>query len=470
MPTPTLIQQQRNLLRQFRADNRLRTKTEADAETRRKAEIVALQTELTQIRQIAAAQLTAAQKAKEEAHALLTGANLPRLLGKALASRPIPHSDTDPSEEFRRAVAVVTNTAQNMPALLNSLTERRKSDAVRTQLLIFLTIVAGIAIFMLGYQWQQTRLAYQTQATAAAQTKATSVTLLQVQATATAVTIQAQATTTVIAVLAQATVLAKAPELKPLIERFGIQFVEVPGGEFSMGSPPGEGSIDEHPRHTVVLDTYWIGLTEVTNAQYRPFVETGGYSQPEWWTENGWSWRQSNRVDEPKYWDNTKWNASDQPVIGVNWYEATAYTRWLTSRSGVNTRLPTEAEWEKAACGSDERTYPWGNQEPTSELANFNKNFRERNTSVVGIYLQGISAYRALDMAGNVWELTNSLYKDYPYQTNDGREDTIVKGLRIQRGGSATSPRFNLRCADRYSIDENLQTSYTGFRILAIAH
>ena len=132
-------------------------------------------------------------------------------------------------------------------------------------------------------------------------------------------------------------------------EKDGMELLPVPAGEFLMGSDPAvdkDAQDDEKPQHTVYLDTFWIDKTEVTNAQYQTCVSAGACSQSE-------------------YADDSHFNAPNQPVVGVSWNDATAYCEW------AGRRLPTEAEWEKAARGTDGRIYPWGNDAPTCELAQY---------------------------------------------------------------------------------------------------
>jgi formylglycine-generating enzyme required for sulfatase activity len=203
-------------------------------------------------------------------------------------------------------------------------------------------------------------------------------------------------------------------------------YVYVPAGEFVMGS---ELDASESPTHTVTLDGYWIQRTEVTNAQYRRCVEAKGCEPP----DDG-----NVRYRDPQF--------AKQPVAGVTWYQAGDYAAWTGGR------LPTEAEWEKACRGSDGRTYPWGNQGPTGDLLNFSGTGLG-TWSAVGSYPDGASPYGALDMAGNVWEWTSSLWgKDYqtpdfgyPYDPKDGREDPNAPDtvLRVLRGGSFFSYTTN---------------------------
>jgi formylglycine-generating enzyme required for sulfatase activity len=230
-----------------------------------------------------------------------------------------------------------------------------------------------------------------------------------------------------------------------------MEFVQVPAGPFLMGSSEDDPDADddEFPRHELTLPTYYIGRTEVTNAQFRPFVEGDGYTNPDYWSDDGWAWRERNNRTQPGLWDDEEWNGDEQPVNGISWYEAMAYAAWLSAQTGEDYRLPTEAEWEKAACGTGDRIYPWGNEPPDAERANFGRNVGP--TVPVGSYPAGASPYGALDMAGNVWEWTRSVYQDYPYDPNDGREDTSSPAEErfTLRGGGYSSSETYVRCAAR---------------------
>ena len=169
-------------------------------------------------------------------------------------------------------------------------------------------------------------------------------------------------------------------------QKDGAQMVLIPTGEFWMGSPDGEGDKDEHPRHRVSLDAYSMDKFEVTVSRYAKFLQSTGRRDPDYW----------DQVNISKH--------SNLPVVGVDWHDAEAYCQW------AGKRLPTEAAWEKAARGTDGRTYPWGNGQPTPRLANFNKeyvaNFYDERLAPVDSYEAGNSPYRLHHMAGNVWEWT----------------------------------------------------------------
>ncbi len=274
-----------------------------------------------------------------------------------------------------------------------------------------------------------------------------------------------------------------ADKLALLKQRFGMEFVRVPAGEFIMGSPEGEWDDNEHPQHRVYLGEYWIGKTEVTNAQYKHFIDAGGYEQRKYWTDAGWQWRQENNITQPRCWDDATWNQPNYPVVCVSWYEAVAFTRWLSEETGLTVRLPTEAEWEKAARGTDGRWYPWGD-----DFDCHRGNFDDEtvyddyvvpggpncdgyvSTAPVGSFPGGASPYGALDMAGNVWEWVSSLYKPYPYRADDGREE--MEGsecCRVVRGGSWLLTLWFVRAASRGRYRPGFWSDFCGFRVLVAA-
>ena len=227
------------------------------------------------------------------------------------------------------------------------------------------------------------------------------------QATDRAQTVRATATAAAPSVEATATALAlvaldeSRPALLPLAERWGLHFVRVPAGEFTFSEDnPDLG----RTAGMITLAEFWIGLTEVTNAQYAAFIDAGGYEDRDLWTEDGWTWRSAQTHAAPGCWQDTDFNAPDQPVTCVSWYEATAYAAWLSRETGLALRLPTVEEWEKAARGTDSRRYPWGDAAPDFSLANYAAALGR--TAPVGSLPAGASPYGALDMAGNVAEWT----------------------------------------------------------------
>jgi formylglycine-generating enzyme required for sulfatase activity len=240
----------------------------------------------------------------------------------------------------------------------------------------------------------------------------------------------------------------------------GMVQVYVPAGEFTMGADdkdaqthlkPGR-AYSEVPVHQVTLDSYWFDKFEVTTGQYALCVKAGACQAPHLFTSGyGSAYR-------PFYYGTEEYK--DYPVIWVSWFYAKDYCGW------AGRRLPTEAEWEKAARGTDGRKYTWGNDPVSSTVANlcdincplpqanglYNDGFG--NTAPVGSFPAGASPYGAMDMAGNVWEWTSSLIKDYPYSATDGREDLTATGERSWRGGSWTNGYWWMRVTLRYrSVD-----------------
>jgi len=247
-------------------------------------------------------------------------------------------------------------------------------------------------------------------------------------------------------------------------------FVYVPAGPFQMGS---NDSDLEKPIHTMPVAAFWLGKTPVTNAQFRPFVEGDGYTNKVFWTAAGWQWRIDNKITQPDYWTDSKWNTPQQPVVGVSWYEAVAYVHWLAQTTGEAIRLPTEAEWEKGARGSSTSSeaalkYPWGNEAPDKNRCNFNGN--EGKTTPVGKYPDGASPYGALDMAGNVWEWTATQwvgnYDNYATMVDNEKEGDAA---RVLRGGAWYYDSDLVRSAFRGGLFPNFRYNLIGFRLVVFA-
>ena len=185
--------------------------------------------------------------------------------------------------------------------------------------------------------------------------------------------------------------------------------------------------------------------TEVTNTQYKKCVDAGPCSPPS----------SSTSHSRDSYYNNPEYD--DYPVIYVTWHQAQEYAEW------VGGRLPTEAEWEYAARGPDGNIYPWGNGAPDGSLLNYDGNVGD--TTTVVSYPDGASWCGALDMAGNVWEWTSSLYEPYPYDSTDGRENLDAAGWRVVRGGSWRNGRDDARCACRYDGHPDYSWNIDGFRV-----
>ncbi len=209
----------------------------------------------------------------------------------------------------------------------------------------------------------------------------------------------------------------------------------------------------EQPQHQIFLPTYKISRYPVTNAQWGQFLAHTDY----------------NWADQDKLWkDGLPKGLENHPIVWVTWYDALAFCQW----TGV--RLPTEAEWEKAARGTDKRLYPWGNDQPTAQLANYDNQVGQ--TTPVDAYPQGTSYYGVWDMAGNTWEWTSTIWGtdahnpefSYPYQSEDGRETLDQPDiLRVVRsGGWKYSPNL-IRSAYRDWNKPHLRGSGLSFRVVA---
>ena len=225
-------------------------------------------------------------------------------------------------------------------------------------------------------------------------------------------------------------------------EKDGMVMVYVPAGEFIMGSNDGGG--DERPEHQIYLNAFWIDQTEVTNLMYSICVNVNSCSPP----------IISSSHTHIKYFGNSEFN--HYPVIYINWTQARNYCIW------AGRELPTEAQWEKAARGTDGRLYPWGNWKPSPALLNYD--VKTGDVIEVGTYVNSASVYGVLDMAGNVWEWVSSSYWPYPYDENDGREDLSVDSLRVLRGGSWGSVDDNVRTSDRNRFYSEKALGSLGFR------
>jgi formylglycine-generating enzyme required for sulfatase activity len=232
----------------------------------------------------------------------------------------------------------------------------------------------------------------------------------------------------------------------------------------------------EYPQHRVFLSTYQISRYSVTNAQFQVFVREGGYTE-QWkdcWTLEGWKWKEDMRLSKPKT-QGGEFDLPNHPVVQISWYEASAFCQWFTHRLRETgelspyqeIRLPSEAEWEKAARGEDGQTYPWGNEEITSEHANY-YDTQLGVTSTVGCFPRGVSSYGCQDMAGNVWEwcldwYDEDYYKKSPKENPPGSD---TGSYRVIRGGAWNDDAGICRSATRYRSGPGRRSDGIGFRLL----
>lgn len=267
-----------------------------------------------------------------------------------------------------------------------------------------------------------------------------------------------------------------------IAEKDGMEMVFVPAGAFEMGSS--EGNQREQPVRQVYLNAYWIDRTEVTNAMFKKFVnETGWRTEAE---KAGWSWAYQSFEKDYEATSGATWrnphpgfwiaNLENHPVVHVSWADAQAYCEW------AGRRLPTDAEWEKSARGTDGRTYSWGNEDPDGHLANFadvnlehflsdeNVDDGYQFTAPVGSYPAGASPYGALDMVGNVAEWVHDWYcSSCPHDSINNPVGPAFGDERILRGGTWISSIDSLPSWHRSRLYPESTGSFYGFRC-ALSH
>ncbi len=241
----------------------------------------------------------------------------------------------------------------------------------------------------------------------------------------------------------------------------GAPMTFVPAGKFTMGGDPAdalarcreanlsclaEWFTREEPIHQVDLHAFWVDKTEVTNGMYAKCVQDGKCDPP----TSAKSYARAAYYGSPQF--------EDFPVVFVTWQDADAYCSW------ADRRLPTEAEWEKAARGTDARVYPWGNDRPSTDLLNYKHAFED--TTAVGRFPKGASPYGALDMAGNVWEWTADWFGETYYAVSPGSNPPGPESgtMRVMRGGAFGAQVHNVRSAYRLPSDPAETYAWVGFR------
>ena len=221
-----------------------------------------------------------------------------------------------------------------------------------------------------------------------------------------------------------------------------ILMVHIPAGAFTYGSD--EGEEDEKPQRIIKSSAFAIDRFPLTNGQFRHFIEEGGYEERRCWSDEGWQWKESEQISGPLYMDHEIFGKPSLPVVGISWYEAEAYANW------AGKRLPTEQEWERAARGdADQREYPWGD---TFESSRTNVEQEIGWTTACGSYPDGVSPHGCYDMAGNVWEWTDSLYENR-------------LSICVLRGGSWILNRALARCSRRNGFHAQFRYDHFGVRL-----
>jgi iron(II)-dependent oxidoreductase len=262
-------------------------------------------------------------------------------------------------------------------------------------------------------------------------------------------------------------------------QRFtGLEMVEIPAGECTLGARADGFAYDnERPRHRTDVRAYLIGRTPITNATYLTFVEGGGYERREWWSDEGWSWKEDYDITRPQSWTadlRSEWRLSgleplhpDRPVVHLSWFEADAFAR---AHAG---RLPTEAEWEKAATWDQEqgraRAYPWGDHAAKPGV-HANLDQLAGGTLVAGSLPDGASPSGCLGMIGDVWEWTATSFDGYPgftaYPYREYSEVFFGSQYKVLRGGSwATRPRVATPTFRNWDLPQRRQI-FSGLRIV----
>ncbi|HEX8150253.1 MAG TPA: ergothioneine biosynthesis protein EgtB [Pyrinomonadaceae bacterium] len=256
------------------------------------------------------------------------------------------------------------------------------------------------------------------------------------------------------------------------------EMVSIPAGAFLLGAPWDSFAYDnERPAHEVTVPAFRMARAPVTNGEYARFVDEGGYGRREFWTEEGWRWREKEGWQSPLYWrrEGAGWVErrmfeegelrAEHPVTGVSWFEAEAYAKF------AGRRLPTEAEWERAASwdesGGSKRRYAWGDDPPDDTRANFGRG--HWGTTPAGAYPRGASPAGCLDMTGNVWEWTSGKFAGYPgfraFPYPEYSEVWFDEDHRVLKGGSWATSAPLLRTSFRNFFRRHFRIAFAGLRL-----
>jgi iron(II)-dependent oxidoreductase len=257
------------------------------------------------------------------------------------------------------------------------------------------------------------------------------------------------------------------------------EYVLIPAGEFQMGDNFDEGNSDEIPVHPVMLDAFYVAKYKVTNGEYSRFIEDGGYAESQYWSAGGFG----EYGASPDHWVDSAYRGGGRagndlyPVVGVSWHEAMAYASWLSVKTGERYRLPTEAEWEKAARGSRQTRYPWGNDIDSSHASyDWGQPRGAMTLSPSGFYdgtthdgiqtSSNASPFGVFDMAGNTSEWCLDWYDRAYYlrspTVSPAGPDTGTN--RVLRGGGYVDSGYYQRSTGRHKRGAHLKSYKVGFR------
>jgi formylglycine-generating enzyme required for sulfatase activity len=225
----------------------------------------------------------------------------------------------------------------------------------------------------------------------------------------------------------------------------------IPEGPFAMGDPP----------RTVHLSAYAVDRFPVTVAAFASFIEKGGYVERRWWSDEGWAWRTAEAIAKPRFWDEPEWAAylvPNHPVVGVSFFEAQAYAAF------GGARLPTEAEWEKAARGADGRKYPWGDTWQADACGM--RGVGPRSTVPVGVFPKGASPYGVFDMVGSIWQWCVDPFVGWRAGAGDAETAPAAEDepRRTTCGGAWNTLQWSVTCVSRNGFPKGARFSNLGFR------
>ena len=236
-----------------------------------------------------------------------------------------------------------------------------------------------------------------------------------------------------------------------------INTITIPAGDYQIGN---ESFALSRPVHTIHIEAFAMMQSTVRNQQFIEFVSAGGYRNDDYWSEMGWRWRKSKKQIIPAFWNDANFNALEQPLVGISWYEALAFSNWMTIETGQKWRLPSEVEWEVAA-----------NVEGEGQIHSANRGLGKTIPAIASGYQ---STHGAWNLRGNVWEWCStrwgknwqSLDYPYPYSSDDGREDLSGSYARVMRGGSWFDPIQEAHPAKRARFLPGSRASNIGFRLI----